>query len=60
LAYISSQGVFVFDVESGDLLASLFDHNDWGREITWSPDQTMLATTASDNTLRVYTIGGGE
>ncbi|MEL6271266.1 MAG: WD40 repeat domain-containing protein [Chloroflexota bacterium] len=58
LAYISSQGVFVFDVESGEMLASFFDHNDWGREITWSPDQTMLASTASDNTVRVYTIGG--
>lgn len=56
LAFITSQGLYVFDVETGTLLAEFYDANDWVQDVTWSPDQTMLATAASDHAVRVYTI----
>src|SRR5690606_13597593 len=54
IAYTSSRGLYVFDVETGELLASLDDHNDWLNSVAWSPDQTLIATSGSDHTVRVY------
>ena len=54
IAYISSSGLYVFDVATGELLATLEEHNDWLNSVAWSPDQTLIATSGSDNTVRVY------
>lgn len=54
IAYTSSRGLYVFDVQTGTLLASLEDHNDWLNSVAWSPDQTLIATSGSDHTVRVY------
>ncbi len=56
LAYSSSQGVYVFNVADGTLLASSNAHNDWVGDITWSPDQTMIASAAIDHTVRVWVV----
>lgn len=56
IVYYSSAGLYVFEVETGTLLASLETHNDWLNSVAWSPDQTLLATTSSDHTVRVYGI----
>jgi WD40 repeat protein len=57
LAYVGSQGVFVFDIATGDLLSHLSTHTDWVETIAWSPDQTMLASGGYDGTVRVWAIG---
>lgn len=57
LAFVSSQGLYVFDVETGTQLAQFNDAYDWMNDVTWSPDQTMIATASSDSAVRVYTIG---
>jgi len=54
VAYISSAGLYVFEVETGVLLATLEVHNDWLTSIAWAPDQTLIATAGSDHTVRVY------
>ncbi len=58
IALISSQGTYVFDVATGQLLVSLLENNDWMQGVVWSSDQTMLATVSGDHAVRVYTIGG--
>lgn len=57
IAYISSSGLYVFNVADGALLATLENHNDWANSVAWSPDQTMIATSSGDNTVRVYVAG---
>ncbi len=57
LAYVGSEGVFVFEVASGELLSHLTAHTDWVETVAWSPDQTMLATGGYDGTVRVWAIG---
>lgn len=57
LAAITSAGLYVFDVSNGALLASLEDHNDWLNSVAWSPDQTLIATSSGDQTVRVYGLG---
>ncbi|MBZ0278628.1 MAG: WD40 repeat domain-containing protein [Anaerolineae bacterium] len=53
LAEASSDGLCVFAVETGELLAS-FSSGDWLNGVTFSPDQTMIATASKDHTARVY------
>lgn len=57
LVYVGSEGVFLFDVAAGTLLAHLTDHTDWVQTVAWSPDQSMFATGASDGTVRIWTVG---
>lgn len=42
------------------LLASLRGHDERILSVTWSPDGTRLASTAADNTLRVWTLGSSQ
>lgn len=58
LAVVTSQGFYVFNVESGALLYSNEDANDWMEDVTWSADQTMISTVSGDHGVRVYTVGG--
>ncbi len=53
LAEATSTSVCVSDVATGQLLAS-FTAGDWMNTIEWSPDQTLLAATNKDHTVRVY------
>ncbi len=56
LAAISSRGFYVFDVSSGEQLAGFTDHHEWLTSVAFSPDQSLIATSARDNTVRVYGI----
>lgn len=56
LAYGSSAGLYVIDVETGQQLFFTDDANDWIQSVTWSPDQTMLAAVGDDDVVRVYAI----
>lgn len=58
LAFVTSQGFYVFDVPNATLLYSNFDGHDWLQDVTWSADQTMIATVSGDHAVRVYSIGG--
>lgn len=54
LAVISSRGLYIFDVSTGEQLAGFTDHNDWLTSVAFSPDQSLVATSARDRTVRVY------
>lgn len=56
LAFGSSQGLYIVDVESGQLLFYSDAANDWIQSIAWSPDQALLAVASDDNVVRVYAI----
>jgi WD40 repeat protein len=53
LATASSDGMCLFNVETGELLAS-FAAGDWANSVVFSPDQTMIAIASKDHTVRVY------
>lgn len=58
IAVVTSQGLYVFEVETGQRLVMFEDNTfNWLNDVTWSPDQTMLVTASRDNALWVYTIG---
>ena len=57
LAFVTSRGLYVFDVPTATLLYSNFDAHDWLQDVTWSADQTMIATVSGDHAVRVYSIG---
>jgi len=50
----SDSNLYIFNVVNGALLATLTSHNDWAFDVHWSPDQTLLATSAGDHTVRVW------
>ncbi len=54
LGVITSAGLHIFDVSSGEQLAEFTDHNDWLTSVAFSPNQTLIATSARDRTVRVY------
>ena len=56
IAYVGTEGVYVFDVAQRTRLAHLTDHNGWVTTIAFSPDQTMIATGAGDGTVRVWAL----
>ncbi len=56
LAFGSSRGLYVIDVESGQLLFFTDEANDWIQSVVWSPDQTLLAVAGDDDVVRVYAI----
>ncbi len=57
IAYTSSQGLWVYEVATGTELYSFQEARDWMSNVTWSPDQTMIAASADDHTVRVFTVG---
>jgi WD40 repeat protein len=55
LAVAASDGVCLFAVETGEMLAS-FSSGDWFNGVAFSPDQTLLAAASKDHTVRVYAL----
>ncbi len=53
LAEASSSGVCVYNLATGQQMA-FFPAGDWLNTVDWSPDQTLIATTGKDHTVRVY------
>jgi WD40 repeat protein len=53
LAQASSQGLCLTLVATGEQLA-FFPSGDWLNGVTFSPDQTLIATVGKDHTARVY------
>ncbi|MFW5692461.1 MAG: WD40 repeat domain-containing protein [Chloroflexota bacterium] len=54
VSYVGSDGGYLFDALSGELLAELPTHTDWLQTIAFSPDQTLIATGADDGTVRIW------
>lgn len=54
LVYVGTDGVFVFNVATRTLISHLTDHTDWVTTVAFSPDQSLIATGASDGTVRVW------
>ncbi|MFE3459371.1 protein kinase [Nocardiopsis aegyptia] len=50
----------VWDVATGDELATLEGHTDWIRSVDFNTDGTLLATGSDDRTARVWDIEAGE
>ncbi len=53
LALAASEGMCLFNLETGDLLVSL-PTSDWSNSVAFSPDQTLIAVASKDQTTRVY------
>ncbi|MBK8024545.1 MAG: hypothetical protein IPK19_24735 [Chloroflexi bacterium] len=53
MAIAASEGLCLFSVATGDMLASLTTP-DWLNGVTFSPDQTLIAAAGKDRTVRVY------
>jgi WD40 repeat protein len=54
VAYVGSDGGFLYDALSGQLLTTLSNHTGWTQTVAFSPDQTMIATGAEDGTVRIW------
>lgn len=53
IAEATSTGICVYNVATGESLAT-FSANDWLNTVAWSPDQTLIAVSSKDYTVRVY------
>ena len=60
LAIASSIGIWVYSVATGDELALLTGHTAGVRNIAFSLDGRMLASTANDRTLRLWDTESGQ
>lgn len=43
-----------------EFIAPLFGHTDWVRDLTFSPDGTLLYSASDDGTVRTWDVGTGE
>lgn len=57
VAYIGSRGAYVFNAESALKVGQMTKHTEWGRYIAFSPDGTLLVTSADDGTVRIWAVG---
>ena len=60
LAVASSIGIWVYSVATGDELALLTGHTAEVRNIAFSPNGRILASTANDSTLRLWDTESGQ
>ena len=52
--------VDVFNVHTGKYLYSLVGHSDWIRDVKWSHDETMIATSSYDLTVKIWNAITGQ
>jgi WD40 repeat protein len=58
IASIGSGGknAFVWSAETGKILFALPEHQDFTTSVVWNPTGTRLATSALDNTIRIWDV----
>jgi len=49
-----SGAIHFWDIATGDLICSLYEHDDYVHHVLFSDDGTMLATASGDGTARVF------
>lgn len=58
VAYAGSDGLFVFNANSGLIVAQVSTHTERLNYAEFNPDQTLIATAADDGTVRIYGLTG--
>lgn len=58
IAVATSDGLSVFNAESGLVVAQITSHTDDVNTLVFHPDQTMIATASDDGTIRIFGIPG--
>jgi len=54
IAYAGSDGLFVFNANSGLIVAQISTHTLRLNHLEFNPEQTMIATASDDGTVRIY------
>ncbi len=54
IAYAGSDGLFIFNANSGLIVAQIEDHTLRANYVEFNPAQTMVATASDDGTVRIY------
>ena len=52
--------LYVFNVYTGECLYPLVGHSDWIRDLKWSHDGTMIATSSYDMTVKIWNAITGQ
>ena len=60
LAICAREGIWVWNMKTGEHIKTLIGHTDSIHSITFSPDSSILASSSEDNTLRLWNIKTGE
>jgi len=56
---VSSEHVYIWNIQT-DKIQILRGHKSWVESVTFSPNRNFLATTAEDNTVRLWDINTGK
>lgn len=56
----ADRAIRLWEVESGNLLATIEDHADWVLDLAFSPDGTRLASASRDKTSKVFDVAKKE
>jgi WD40 repeat protein/DNA-binding SARP family transcriptional activator len=60
LAIVSAETAGIWDTATGEQLLSLSGHPKWIQTLTFSPDESLLATASEDHTAKVWDLETGE